>query len=233
VKIWSSLTADAKHGPLPALLLLLTIVTGLVDAVSILALGRVFVANMTGNIVFIGFALAGAHGFSLSASVSALAGFLVGAFGGGALMSRTGSDRGLLLRTAVFAELFFLLIAVGLAQGQGSALSSGSRYAIAGVSAVAMGLQNAAARRLAVPDLTTTVVTMTLTGLAVEARSGNRGAVIRRFLAVGTLLAGAVAGALLVDHNRPASALDAAATVLALTAVAATITTRRPAAWRG
>jgi hypothetical protein len=47
------------------------------------------------------------------------------------------------------------------------------------------------------------------------------------------MLVGAVAGALLVDHNRPASALDAAATVLALTAVAATITTRRSAAWRG
>ena len=48
--------ADEKHGPLPALLLLLTIVTGLVDAASILALGRVFVANMTGNVVFVGFA---------------------------------------------------------------------------------------------------------------------------------------------------------------------------------
>jgi len=38
------------HGPLPALLLLLTVATGVVDAVSILALGRVFIANMTGNV---------------------------------------------------------------------------------------------------------------------------------------------------------------------------------------
>src|SRR5882757_4566551 len=66
-------------GPLPELLLALTLVTGLVDAVSILALGRVFVANMTGNVVFAGFALVGAPGFSLSASLSALAGFLVAA----------------------------------------------------------------------------------------------------------------------------------------------------------
>ena len=65
-KPWSSLVADPKHGPLPVLLLTLTVVTGLVDAVSILALGRVFVANMTGNVVFIGFALVGAPG-SLSA----------------------------------------------------------------------------------------------------------------------------------------------------------------------
>jgi hypothetical protein len=37
------------------LLLTLTVVTGTVDAVSILSLGRVFVANMTGNVVFVGF----------------------------------------------------------------------------------------------------------------------------------------------------------------------------------
>jgi hypothetical protein len=53
------LLADPRFGPLPGLLLILTAVTGVVDAVSILALGRVFVANMTGNVVFAGFALAG------------------------------------------------------------------------------------------------------------------------------------------------------------------------------
>ncbi len=72
------------HGPLPWLLLALTITTGLVDAFSILELGRVFVANMTGNVVFVAFALAGAPGFSLGSSLSALAGFLVGAAAGGA-----------------------------------------------------------------------------------------------------------------------------------------------------
>jgi len=68
--------SDPRHGPLPPLLLALTAVTGLVDAVSILRLGRVFVANMTGNVVFTGFAIVGAPGFSLSASLFALAGFL-------------------------------------------------------------------------------------------------------------------------------------------------------------
>jgi hypothetical protein len=41
---------DPRHGPLPALLLLLTVATGVVDSVSILALGRVFIANMTGGL---------------------------------------------------------------------------------------------------------------------------------------------------------------------------------------
>jgi hypothetical protein len=69
-----SLVAHPGYGPLPGLLLILTIVTGVVDSISILALGRVFVANMTGNVVFAGFAIVGAPGFSLSASLFALAG---------------------------------------------------------------------------------------------------------------------------------------------------------------
>ena len=87
------LFADPRFGPLPALLVTLTVVTGVVDAVSILALGRVFVANMTGNVVFAAFALVGAPGFSLSASLFALAGFLAGAYAGGLMIAR-GADRG-------------------------------------------------------------------------------------------------------------------------------------------
>jgi uncharacterized membrane protein YoaK (UPF0700 family) len=75
--------ADAAHGPLPLLLLGLTVLTGVVDAVSIIALGRVFVANMTGNVVFVGFAIAGVASFSLAASLLGLVGFLVGAGAGG------------------------------------------------------------------------------------------------------------------------------------------------------
>jgi len=64
---------------LPALLLTMTVLTGLVDSVSFLGLGRVFVANMTGNVVFLAFALAGAPGLSADLSALALAGFLTGA----------------------------------------------------------------------------------------------------------------------------------------------------------
>jgi hypothetical protein len=66
-----ALLADVDHGPLPGLLVVMTIVTGLVDAVSVLARGRVFVAHMTRNVVFSGFALAGTPGFSLRASLVA------------------------------------------------------------------------------------------------------------------------------------------------------------------
>src|ERR1700691_3991642 len=74
---------DSRHGPLPPLLLAMTIVTGLVDAFSYLVLGHVFVANMTGNVVFLGFAVAGTPGFSIGASAAAVASFCFGALAGG------------------------------------------------------------------------------------------------------------------------------------------------------
>src|ERR1700761_9312319 len=92
-----SLVAHPAYGPLPGLLLILTVVTGVVDSISILALGRVFVANMTGNVVF--------AGFSLGASLFALAGFLVGAGFGGTMITRVGSDRAALLRAGTAAEV--------------------------------------------------------------------------------------------------------------------------------
>src|SRR5690349_9497029 len=70
---------------LPPTLIMLTVTTGLVDAVSFLGLGHIFTANMTGNVVFLAFAIAGAHGISASASILALGCFLVGAGSGGLL----------------------------------------------------------------------------------------------------------------------------------------------------
>ena len=110
-RLWRTPAGDA-WGPLPELLLILTVVTGIVDAVSILALGRVFVANMTGNVVFAGFAITGAPGFSLGASLFALAGFLIGAFLGGRMTTKVGHDHALHLRIATVSE--FALLAVAL-----------------------------------------------------------------------------------------------------------------------
>jgi uncharacterized membrane protein YoaK (UPF0700 family) len=225
------LFADARHGPLPVLLLALTAVTGLVDAVSILRLGRVFVANMTGNVVFTGFAITGAPGFSLSASLFALAGFLAGAAAGGALTVRTGHDRALLLLTAAAAEL--VLLAAALAITASAGLGTVPRDAAAALLALAMGIQNAAARRLAVPDLTTTVLTMTLTGIASDWHTPNRGpALTRRFLAVATMFAGAITGAWLVLDVSTAAALTTATALVALVTVGTGIAYRRPGPWR-
>jgi uncharacterized membrane protein YoaK (UPF0700 family) len=227
------LLGDPRHGPLPVLLLALTAVTGLVDAVSILRLGRVFVANMTGNVAFTGFAITGAPGFSLSASLVALAGFLAGAALGGALAGRLGRDRARLLLGAAAGELVLVAAALGVA-ASAAVLSGVPRDVIAALLAVAMGIQNAAARRLAVPDLTTTVLTMTLTGIAADLRGGRgHGAdLIRRLLAVATMLGGAAAGAWLVLQVGPAAALGLAAGLLAAVTAGAGAAARHPGAWR-
>src|ERR1700730_10245310 len=78
--------ATEPTGRMFASLALLTFLTGLIDAASVLGLGHVFTANMTGNVVFLGFALGGAAGFSLGASLVALAAFMAGAVLGGVLV---------------------------------------------------------------------------------------------------------------------------------------------------
>jgi uncharacterized membrane protein YoaK (UPF0700 family) len=204
--VWQDLAAtlrprrDSPDGPLPPLLLALTLVTGLVDATSYLKLGHVFVANMTGNVVFLGFGIAGAGGISVWASLTAIGSFLVGGIGGGRIGARWSSDRGRHLSATTATEL--LLVAGGLVVTAFSPhdIGTASRYAVIVLLAVAMGVQNATARKLAVPDLTTTVLTMTLTGVAADsALAGGPGSrLARRGLSVAAMLVGALIGGLLV-----------------------------------
>jgi uncharacterized membrane protein YoaK (UPF0700 family) len=229
VSEWRRLVADPEHGPLPAILLALTFLTGVVDAVSILALGRVFVANMTGNVVFVGFALAGAAGFSLAASLSALAGFVVGALVGGRLVSRY-AGRLTLLRAGLTFELVVLAVALAVAAAAGPGIGDVSRDVVAAAAALAMGTQNSVVRALKVPDLTTTVLTMTLTGIAADIRTAPRHVLVRRVLAVSTMLVGAVVGALLVINADATAGLGLAVGLLAVT-LAAAMLTQRTAGW--
>jgi len=191
---------NSADGPLPRLLLALTLVTGLVDATSYLKLGHVFVANMTGNVVFLGFGIAGAGGISVWASLTAIASFLVGGVTGGRIGARWPSDRARHLTAATSTELLLVAAALVVAAFSTHHVGTASRYAIIVLLAVAMGIQNAAARKLAVPDLTTTVLTMTLTGLAADsALAGGSGSKLgRRALSVAAMLLGALVGGLLV-----------------------------------
>jgi uncharacterized membrane protein YoaK (UPF0700 family) len=128
------------------LLLVMTFVTGAVDAVSILRLDHVFVANMTGNIVFLGFALAGAKGFSVSASLVALAAFLTGAAGAGHHhFSSIEHPRRALGQAAGTEALLFTCAAIVAAAAAGV----GARYSLTVLLGLAMGVQNAVARKLA------------------------------------------------------------------------------------
>ncbi|GAA3136469.1 YoaK family protein [Streptomyces rectiviolaceus] len=208
---------EDHHGVLPPLLVLLTFVTGLVDAVSYLGLDRVFVANMTGNVVFLGFALAGDVQLSATASLLAVAAFVAGAWAGGRIAPRVAEP----------LRLFALLVAAHAVLAAAALvleLTAGLRHVLIVLLALGMGLQNAVVGKLAVPDLTTTVLTRTLTGLASD-RPGP--AAVRRFVSVAAMFAGALAGGLLQLQHGTAAALTPAIVLLA--AVALTAFLRSPA----
>ena len=225
--------AGDRHGPLAPLMLALTLVTGVVDAASYLKLGHVFVANMTGNVVFLGFALAGAGGLSAATSLVAIAAFLSGALAGGRLGVRSADHRGHLLRAASAVQAALMAIALLVALGSSEPLSSGSRYALLVPLALAMGVQNAAAQRLAVPELTTTVLTRTLTGLASESGlAGGSGSQLgRRLLAVTAMLLGALTGGLLALHVSVAAALAVASAIVLAVGIAIHRLSGSEAAW--
>ncbi|HWC75488.1 MAG TPA: YoaK family protein [Gemmatimonadales bacterium] len=190
------------NAAIPALLVA-TFTTGVIDAVSVLGLGRVFTANMTGNVVFLGFALAGVPGYSMARAGVALVAFLAGAVVGG-LLARTFAHsrphRWLAIASAFEAVTLLgaAILALGFDRTQLEPV--GFLYLLIALTAVAMGVRNATARRIAVPDLTTTVLTLTITGLGADSwlAGGSSPRLGRRLGAVIAMLAGAAAGALLV-----------------------------------
>jgi uncharacterized membrane protein YoaK (UPF0700 family) len=203
-------------------LLTLTLLSGLIDAVCYLGLGRVFTANMTGNIVVLGFAAAGAPGFSVTASLTSLGVFLVGAVAGGRLTALVAS-RGMLLVFAITLEALFVAAAAAVACSAVTVATGWGRYTTIALLAFAMGIRNAVIRRLSIPDMTTTVLTMTLTGLAADSplAGGNSPREARRAMSVLAMLAGATVGAALFLHKGPGLPLAIAAGAAAVTAIAA------------
>jgi uncharacterized membrane protein YoaK (UPF0700 family) len=202
--------------PLTRALLAMTFSTGMVDAVSYLALGRVFAANMTGNVVLLGFGIAGSAGLPVLAPLVSLGAFLAGSAAGGVLAARTGDRHADHVARALGIELGLLLAAALLAAAADVRPSTFAADAVIALLALAMGLRNATVRRLGVPDLSTTVLTMTLTGLAADSRvAGHSGAgSVRRFSAVVAMLSGAAVGALLVKISVVPALLATAALAL-------------------
>jgi uncharacterized membrane protein YoaK (UPF0700 family) len=192
--------AKSVRQPLAQTLLAMTFTAGLVDASTYLGIGHVFAANMTGNVVFLGFGIAGSGGLPVLAPLISLAAFLLGAgLGGGPggrLAERT-TDR---LVFALAAETALIVAAVAIAAATDVRPNDLSGDSVIALLAFAMGARNATVRRIAVPDLTTTVLTMTLTGLAADSRlfGGTGAGSVRRGSAVLAMFAGALAGALLL-----------------------------------
>jgi uncharacterized membrane protein YoaK (UPF0700 family) len=179
----------------------LTAATGLIDAVSYLRLGHTFVANMTGNVVFLGFAVAPDSGFRFGPPIVAVLGFVLGSLGGGraarVLESRPRRWLGAVFGVqAVVLAVCAVLIGVGVLEETG-----GTLYVLLLVLAACFGVQNATVRHVAPRDMTTTVLTLTLTGLAADNAlgSGQRAKPHRRLGSIAAMFVGAAVGALLLQ----------------------------------
>src|SRR5437868_4784172 len=187
-------------------LLVMTAVTGLVDAVSFLSLGHVFTANMTGNIVLLAFATARVSGLSISRSLTALLAFLVGAILGGRILARASADSQIRFAIQAFLlEVAFLFAASLCSIGyRGDLLEhSFQPFALIALTALAMGTRNAVVRKLAIPDLTTTVLTLTITGIGADSSlaHGNNPRLARRVASVVAMLLGAALGAVIIRYS--------------------------------
>jgi uncharacterized membrane protein YoaK (UPF0700 family) len=220
----------SKDGLLPPLLVALTVVTGLVDSFSYLVLGHVFVANQTGNVVFLAFALAGVRGFSAPASVAAIGCFAVGALITGRLGRSLAGRRDLLLGVTAGIQAIIVAETVTMTALTPIPIPAGLRYALIASLSIAMGAQNATARKLAVPDLTTTVLTLTITGIAADSPlAGATGAhAARRLISVIAMFLGALVGAVLVLRVHIVYPLVIALVILAAVAVIALARARNP-----
>ena len=199
--------------PLQLLLIGLTFVTGILDAVTYLDLGHVFVANMTGNFVLLGLGLLRADDLALPASLTAVAGFVIGAAGGGRFV-RWFEPRGQRWLVSTLSVVICLLLLALLAATYRLVIGD---YTTIVLLACAMGLTNATADRIGIPGLTTTIViTNTLTNLVsgTQLPHGDAGKRVRQASAVAALVVGAVAGGALLRLGAVVAIGTAVAVVL-------------------
>lgn len=214
------------------LMLALTFSTGVIDAVGYLGLDRVFTGNMTGNVVILGMGLVGAEDLPVLGPLLALAGFMAGAALGGRMLrsAATGWTR----RTTVLLGLVavvMLAVAVLLFAIEDD-FSRPVGITITTVLGAAMGIQAATARFIGVKDVTTVVVTSTITGLAADSVLGSgkgTGDAPRRVAAVLLILAGAAAGAALLNWHLGAGLVLAGLITVGVTVLGAVHARHHPA----
>lgn len=192
-----AVTSPVSQRSTVAALLLLTFATGLADSISILVLGHVFVANMTGNVIFLGFWLAPRTSVDLTAVVVALPTFVCTTILSGR-MSRHFADRTRPWITTVLAVEIGLLVVLAIAAGAGILqYHNNTKLIIIAMLAVTFGLQHSSARQFGIQELSTTVLTSTIVSLGLDSRlaggAGDRQAL--RLGVVSTMCAGAFLGA--------------------------------------
>ncbi|MFB7371718.1 YoaK family protein [Streptomyces sp. NPDC056222] len=219
-------------GALTSIMIVLTLTTGMIEAVGFLALGPVFTAMQTGNLLLLSFAVTGAAGLSPAAAGVSCAGFVAGALLGSLLESTVDTRGHRWFAPALFGEGVLLGLAAlvawrGGVDGPGGPVA-GHHFAVTALVAAAMGVRNITTLRVRVPDVPTTLSTRALTAFlgglphVADPRIGSgarhEG---RRFASIGAMFAGGVLGALLLHEGvRPAAVLGVPCVLVLLLGVA-------------
>jgi uncharacterized membrane protein YoaK (UPF0700 family) len=159
----------------------------------------VFVANMTGNVIFLGFWFVPDSGVDLTAAVVAFLSFVAGTVLGGRLARHLDSAVRRWLTVALGVEVVALLILSVLAGTGVLEYHDGGKLVLIAGLAVVFGSQNATARLFGIQELSTTVLTSTIVGLGFDSRlAGGTGEREKlRYTVVLTMCGGAVVGATL------------------------------------
>jgi uncharacterized membrane protein YoaK (UPF0700 family) len=182
-------------------LLLLTFATGLADAVSVLVLGRVFVANMTGNVIYLGFWLSPHTSIDLGGVAVVIPTFIATTILSGRLHRRIG-HRARPWITIVLTTEITLLTALTILCGTGVLhYHDNTKLIVIAMLAMTFGLQHSSARQFGITELSTTMLTSTIVSIGLDSRlaggTGERQTL--RLSIVATMCAGAFVGATLTN----------------------------------
>lgn len=200
---------------IPTVLMVLTGLSGVIDAASYLGMGRLFLGKMTGNVETIGWSAAGIPGVVFMTAAAALAVFLLGAVAAGRLSRRLRQHRRRWVAVALAVEAVLLLVALITAVTIQADFRTAGQFWLIEVLALAMGFRNGTTRKLAEPDMNTTLITGNLADLAADSAlaGGHSRRQMRRLGVVVSMLVGAAIGGYLYAHDGLLAPLALAAAV--------------------
>lgn len=206
---------DQTADGIPTVLMVLTGLSGVIDAASYLGMGRLFLGKMTGNVETIGWSAAQVPGFVFATAGAALAVFLIGAVVAGRLCRRLQHHRRRWVAVALVVEAVLLLLALVTAVTIQTDFPDAGQFWLIEVLALAMGFRNGTTRKLAEPDMNTTLITGNLADLAADSAlaGGHSPRQMRRLGVVVSMLVGAAIGGYLYAHDGLLAPLALAAAV--------------------
>ncbi|MFF7892680.1 YoaK family protein [Streptomyces sp. NPDC007907] len=230
------LATDARR---VAVMTVLTVLAGAVDAVSFLTMGKVFCALATGNVLFLSFALAGEGDVPVARPATAIVAFMAGAAVAGLVLQHLADRRGPWFPVGLLCEAVLLVSAgaLALARNGTGAVPAADDHGVVALVALAMGVRASTVLRVHVPGMPTllsqTAIAELINDVLRHPRAALRGMTAKQRLArmrwtatAGGIFSGGVLGTLLLVPLGTGRALLVIAAAVLLLAVTGMVTRR-------